>query len=130
MVGWGSAPFITEFDSSGNMLLDARLPRHDLSYRATVEPWVGTPLYPPAGAARRTGGGTTVSASWNGATEVRGWRVLGGKSSGAQAQVASASKSGFETGIRVPQGYTTFRVQALDGRGRVIGTSQPFGVSG
>ncbi len=129
-VGWGSAPFFSEYDSSGNMLLDARLPGHDLSYRATVEPWVGTPLDPPAGAARRTGGKTIVYASWNGATEVRSWRVLGGSGSGAQATVASAPKSRFETAIPVPQGDHTFRVQALDAHGRAIGTSKTFGVSG
>jgi hypothetical protein len=129
-VGWGSAPFFTEYDSSGNMLLDARLPGHDLSYRATLEPWVGTPSTPPAGAARNSGGHTVVYASWNGATEVRSWRVLGGNSAGAQAQVASAAKSGFETAIPVRQGYKTFRIQALDAHGRAIGTSKAFAVSG
>jgi EmrB/QacA subfamily drug resistance transporter len=124
-IGWGSAPFFTEYDSSGNMLLDARLPGHDLSYRATVEPWVGTPLYPPAGAARKASGRTVVYASWNGATQVRAWRVLddGGK------PVASANKSGFETAIPVNQGSATFRVQALDGHGRAIGTSKSFAVT-
>jgi hypothetical protein len=107
------------------MLLDARLPGHDLSYRATVEPWVGTPLYPPAGAARKASGRTVVYASWNGATQVRAWRVLddGGK------PVASANKSGFETAIPVNQGSATFRVQALDGHGRAIGTSKSFAVT-
>ncbi|MGH2881290.1 MAG: arylsulfotransferase family protein, partial [Solirubrobacteraceae bacterium] len=33
-VGWGSAPFFSEYDSSGNLLLDARLPGSDISYRA------------------------------------------------------------------------------------------------
>jgi EmrB/QacA subfamily drug resistance transporter len=127
-VGWGSAPFLSEYDSSGNMLLDARLPSHDLSYRATVEPWVGSPLYPPAGAARQTGGRTVVYASWNGATQVRSWRVLAG--SGRAQKVASATKSGFETPIRVPQGIKTFRVQAVDEHGHAIGTSKAFGVSG
>jgi EmrB/QacA subfamily drug resistance transporter len=121
-VGWGSAPFFTEYDSSGNMLLDARLPGHDLSYRATVEPWVGAPLYPPSGAARKTGGRTVVYASWNGATQVRSWRVLGD----ASAPLASARKSGFETAIPVSQGSRTFRVQALDAHGRVLGTSRAF----
>ena len=39
---------------SGKPLLDGVLPGSDLSYRATVEPWVGLPLSPPAGAARAT----------------------------------------------------------------------------
>jgi hypothetical protein len=121
-VGWGSAPFFTEYDSSGNMLLDARLPGHDLSYRATVEPWVGAPLYPPSGAARQAGGRTVVYASWNGATQVRSWRVLGDGST----PVASAAKSSFETAIPVAKAAKSFRVQALDAHGRVLGTSRAF----
>jgi EmrB/QacA subfamily drug resistance transporter len=125
VVGWGSAPFFSEYDSSGNLLLDARLPGHDLSYRATVEPWVGTPLTPPAGAARQSNGRTIVYASWNGATEVRSWRVLAG-ASGAQKPVAAEVKRGFETAIAVPSGYRTFRVQALDAHGHALGTSSTF----
>jgi EmrB/QacA subfamily drug resistance transporter len=128
-IGWGSAPFFTEYDSAGNMLLDARMPGHDLSYRATVEPWVGSPLYPPAGAAHEAGGRTVVYASWNGATEVRSWRVLNAEG-GARTPLATATKSGFETAIPVSQGHATFRVQALDARGRAIGTSKPFRVTG
>ena len=129
-VGWGSAPWFTEYSSSGQMLLDARLPGSDISYRATVEPWVGLPLYPPAGAARRQNGKTTVYASWNGATELASWRVLGVSSAGATNTLASAPKSGFETAIPAAQGYTRFEVQALNSAGRVIGTSQPFSATG
>jgi len=130
-VGWGSAPFFSEYDASGNLLLDARLPGSDITYRATVEPWVGKPHEPPAGAARRAGGRTVVYASWNGATEVRTWRVLGAGSGGTLTQIAAAQKSGFETGIPLTQqGYKTFQVQALDGHGRVLGASKPFTLSG
>jgi hypothetical protein len=118
------------YDSSGKVLFDAVLPRPDLSYRATVEPWVGTPLYPPAGAARQQGGRTTVFASWNGATKVAGWRVLGGQSGGALGTIASAQKLGFETAIKVPAGYSTYKVQAVDPSNRVLGTSQAFKPSG
>jgi hypothetical protein len=127
-VGWGSAPFLTEYSASGNMLLDARLPGSDISYRAEVEPWIGLPVSRPAAAARQTGGKTTVYASWNGATEVASWRVLAGGD--GRAAVANARKSGFETAIPVGQAYRTFKVQALDVHGRVIGTSGQFGVSG
>jgi EmrB/QacA subfamily drug resistance transporter len=129
-VGWGSAPFFSEYDSDGNLLLDARLPGPDISYRATLEPWVGKPLYPPAGAARGSGGRTIVYASWNGATAVRSWRVLAGASDSAATPVASARKTGFETRIPVPTGAKTFRVQAIDEHGRTLGTSRPFGLSG
>jgi EmrB/QacA subfamily drug resistance transporter len=124
LVGWGSAPFFSEYDSSGHMLLDAVFPGHDLSYRVRLEPWVGLPLYPPAGAARSRDGKTFVYASWNGATRVASWRVISG-----ETEVASARRSGFETAIPVQGGYRSFKVQALDRSGRVIGTSKPFSLS-
>jgi len=37
LVGWGSAPFILEYDSAGRLLLDAAFPGHDLSYRAMLD---------------------------------------------------------------------------------------------
>jgi EmrB/QacA subfamily drug resistance transporter len=123
-VGWGSAPYLSEFSSSGQLLMDAILPHPDLSYRARVEPWVGLPLYPPTGAARSTHGKTTVYASWNGATQLASWKVLG---SGG-AVIATHAKSGFETAIPVSGSDKTFKVQALDTRGRVIGTSGDFSV--
>ncbi|HEY2771661.1 MAG TPA: MFS transporter [Solirubrobacteraceae bacterium] len=125
-IGWGSQPYMSLYDANGKVLFDAVLPRPDLSYRATVEQWVGQPLYPPTGAARRSGTKTTVYASWNGATEVASWRVLAGQNGTAQRPVSTAQRLGFETAIGVPQGYTTFRVQALDANGRVLGTSTSF----
>jgi EmrB/QacA subfamily drug resistance transporter len=125
-IGWGSAPYFTEYSPTGKLLLEAEFPGRDLSYRSMVEPWVGVPLTPPVGAARRGNGKTTVYASWNGATQVVSWRVLAGAGAGRMTAVASAAKSGFETAIGVPQGYESFEVQALDGDGRVIGASRPF----
>jgi EmrB/QacA subfamily drug resistance transporter len=127
MVGWGSQPNISEYTKDGTLLLDAVLPHPDLTYRAKLEPWVGVPLYPPKGAARQKNGKTTVYASWNGSTQVTSWKVLAGSSAGALSAVATKSKSGFETAIAVPQGSSTYEVQALNSAGRVIGTSQPFG---
>jgi EmrB/QacA subfamily drug resistance transporter len=125
-VGWGSEPYLSEYSQSGKLLFEGKFPGADLSYRSTLDPWVGEPLSRPAGAARQTDGKTTVYASWNGATEVVSWRVLAGAGAGRMSAVASAAKSGFETAIGVPQGYESFEVQALDGDGRVIGASRPF----
>jgi len=128
-VGWGSEPYFSEYSSSGQQLLQASFPGPDLSYRETLEPWVGKPLYPPAGAARQTTGGkTTVYASWNGATQVASWRVLTGTGDGKLPAVASAARSGFETAIPVPPNYKSFKLEAIDADGRVIGTSHPFTV--
>jgi hypothetical protein len=40
--------------------------------------------------------------------------------------VATAAKSGFETAIPVSGAGGSFKVQALDARGRVLGTSRSF----
>ncbi len=129
-VGWGSQGYFSEFSQSGKLLFEAELPGPDLSYRTTLGQWEGQPLTPPAGAARRSGAGTTVYASWNGATQVASWRVLAGSGAGPMRTVANAPRSGFETAITVPQGYNSFAVQALTANGRVAGASRSFTLNG
>jgi EmrB/QacA subfamily drug resistance transporter len=127
-VGFGSEPYFAEYSGSGKLLFEGELPGPNLTYRATLEQWLGLPLSPPVGAARQAAGKTTVYASWNGATEVVSWRVLAGHGAGTATPtvVAAAPRSGFETSIPVPRGYESFRVQALNAAGRAIGTSRRF----
>jgi hypothetical protein len=67
-----------------------------------------------------------VYASWNGATEVTAWRVLGGPSpEHLKSLGVTARRSGFETSIGVPGGPRYFAVQALGAKGGVLGTSAP-----
>jgi EmrB/QacA subfamily drug resistance transporter len=128
-VGWGSEAYFSEFSHSGKLLLQGEFPGPNLSYRATVEPWVGLPLTAPVGAVAQTGAATTVYASWNGATEVASWRVMAGSSAAKLTAVASAPRSGFETAVAVPGRYASYTVQALDSGGRVISASRPFSES-
>ncbi|MGI8429228.1 MAG: MFS transporter [Solirubrobacteraceae bacterium] len=128
-VGWGSQPYFSEYNQSGRLLLDAVFPKPDLSYRASLEQWVGLPRSSPVGAAREQHGKTTVYASWNGATRVAAWRVLAGPSASRLATLSTTAKSGFETAIAVPQGLIAFGLVALDARGARIGASRPFGVT-
>jgi EmrB/QacA subfamily drug resistance transporter len=125
-VGWGSEPYFSEFTRSGQRLLEGNFPGSDLSYRETLDPWVGLPLTPPVGAARPQGSRATVYASWNGATRLVSWRVLAGPSATQLGAVASVPKSGFETAIPLARAYPSYEVQALAAGGRVIGTSRPF----
>ena len=125
-VGWGTAPYFSEFSASGELLLDAVWPTPDQSYRAYLQNWVGTPFWLPSGAVRTVGGKTTVYASWDGATQVVGWRVLAGSGANHLSLVATKTKAGFETAIRVTGSYKVFKVQAVDAGGHVIGTSIGF----
>jgi EmrB/QacA subfamily drug resistance transporter len=128
-VGWGSQPYFSEYSSSGRLLLDASLPTPDLTYRATVNNWVGLPSYPPSGAARESSGGTTVYASWNGATGVASWKILAGTSSQNLSVVAGADQTGFETTVNVKGHPSVFKVEAINSKGQVISTSGQFKVS-
>ena len=130
VVGWGEVPFVSEYTASGKLIFDAAFPSPDMSYRAYVQPWVGRPLNPPSGAARARSAGTTVYASWNGATQVRAWRVLAVTADGGTRPLTTRTRTGFETSIPVSGGDAHFRVQALDRAGRALGTSKTFGVTG
>jgi hypothetical protein len=124
LVGWGNQPFFSEYSKSGRQLLDVHFPRKDLSYRALfTSSWVGTPFYPPSSAIRTIRGQTIVYASWNGATRVARWQVLGGSSASHLRRVASSARTGFETAISL--GRHTFKViavRAVDSRGRLLGS--------
>jgi hypothetical protein len=123
-VGWGEEPYFTEFSPSGQILFGGHLPARGQSYRAYRFPWSATPAAPPAIAVRSGGAGTaTIYASWNGATSVSSWRVLGGASAAALSPKATAAQSGFETTILVRSTDVYFEAQALGSNGGVLGTS-------
>lgn len=124
LMGYGGLPNFTEYDASGDVLLDGALGKNVQSFRTYLDPWNGQPTTAPAVVARPGVGGTiAVSMSWNGATAVASWRVLAGASPGALAPAGSGARTGFQTTIAVPAAGLYVAVQALDASGAVIGTS-------
>ncbi|MGN6169398.1 MAG: arylsulfotransferase family protein [Solirubrobacteraceae bacterium] len=122
-VGWGGSPYFSEFDRRGRLIFDARFVGDNSTYRAFVFPWQGMPRTTPALATSTDGTNETVYASWNGATDVARWRVLGGSNARSLAPVAVAPKEGFETSVSiVPTPYVA--VQALASSGHVLATSK------
>jgi hypothetical protein len=128
MVGWGQAGYLSEVDTTGQVLFNAHVPPGWESYRTFVGPWSGQPAQPPAlavVAASAAHGGATAYVSWNGATEVASWRLLGGASAASLQPLSSTPNSGFETAIALPasaaSGYV--EAQALNSAGAVIGAS-------
>src|SRR3954464_11967731 len=124
-MGWGQQPFYSEFSKTGRLLLSVRYPDQNESYRAYRYTWKGRPASHPAAAARPAGRRPRVYASWNGATDVVAWRVWAGPSSHKLKVVAKrVSKGGFETAKTIKSAGAIVKVQALDKKGRVIGTSR------
>ncbi len=124
-VGWGSEPNFSEYTAGGRQVFDASFRLNNASYRVYRFAWTGRPLTQPSLALTRPSQGVTSAyMSWNGATEVARWRVLGGKTSGALKPLKTKPWSGFETSIALPGAPRYLAVQALDTRGRVLGESQ------
>jgi hypothetical protein len=121
LIGWGATAHVSEHAPGGRMLFDARfVDRDNDTYRAYRFPWIGRPAAPP----RVTASGSTVYASWNGATEVRRWRLLAGPSPDALESIASAPRRGFETAIALEEAQPFVVVEALDASGTVLGRSR------
>jgi len=119
LMGYGGLPNFTEYDPSGHVLLDGTLGKNVQSFRTYIDPWSGQAPGVPSVAVS----GSSVAVSWNGATNVASWQVLGGASATALAPVAKAAKAGFQTTISVPAGSAYVAVQALDSSGAVLATS-------
>jgi Arylsulfotransferase (ASST) len=125
LVAWGAIPVISEFTRRGRIVFEATFAgATDGSYRALRADWVGRPLTDPAVAVENRGDRVAVWASWNGATEVAHWEVLGGASPDALTRIGGAPPSGFETAFVVPGQHAYVAVRALDAGGAVLGTSR------
>ncbi|KAJ0158867.1 hypothetical protein CTA2_10728 [Colletotrichum tanaceti] len=134
LVGFGDSTCFMEYASNGTLALKACLQdaTRGTLYRAYKAPWVGRPLSEVAlvsfsrtnRSSSSSSSMTALYVSWNGATEVREWRVLGAASrDGPFEEVARAAKAGFETTISAAGHYAAAYVEALSAAGQVLGKS-------
>jgi hypothetical protein len=121
-VGWGSEPYFTEFAADGSVVFDAHFGKNQDSYRAYRFQWVGHPADKPALVLK----GDKAYVSWNGATEVKKWRLV----DGSGKTLTEADKHDFETALKLPKNAGPVAAQALDSSGKVLGTSLATGASG
>ena len=134
--GWGSVPATSEHEAGGKLLCEfhfaatwwTQLERVK-NYRAfKVYDWYAEPEWPPI-ATRKDG---RVWVSWNGATEVRFWRLQGARRSVDERKEAEwedlemVEKEGFESSFLIPRDgtYASLRVAGLDGEKKVLRYSQ------
>jgi hypothetical protein len=116
-VGWGTAPYVTEFGPLGDVRFDATFDGGAWNYRAFRNTWDGRPKTKPQVAVRKRSGGATVYVSWNGSTETAFWRVQ------AEQTVKTVQRSGFETAIPVNMQSGVVSVTALDSKKRTLASS-------
>jgi hypothetical protein len=123
-VGWGINPWFAEYAPDGHLLFGAHFASvwHH-SYRAYKAPWVGRPQGTPAVFARVGAGRVAAYVSWNGATEVAQWRLLGGPDPNSMAELITQPWADFETKLAASGTPAYVQVQALDASGNVLGQS-------
>jgi hypothetical protein len=130
MISFGTTGTATEYQGQTPVFETDYADPTVFTYRTYREVWHATPAEPPALAVQRTAtDAATAWMSWNGATEVASWRLLAGRSLSSLHEVATATRSGFETSLNasLTTGDTVFAAEAVGATGGVIGTS--FAVS-
>ncbi|ORY90641.1 ASST-domain-containing protein [Leucosporidium creatinivorum] len=126
VVGWGIVPYYSEYSPNGTLVHDVSLGAGGTtlhSYRATKAPWVGRPLTRPSFAIDPLRDDRAY-ASWNGATEVTHWRLLGGSRPKLLTRLEQTRKLGFETELYISARNDYFAVAAYDVKGKCLGVSE------
>jgi hypothetical protein len=131
LISWGAEARVTEVTRSGRATFGVTFGWYlgrslSPTYRAVGAPWVGRPAGRPDVAVRRDSRRSVkVWASWNGATEIRRWRVLAGNTRQNMAPLESFRFAGLETKMRVRTTRRYVAVQAIGRSGAVLGESDP-----
>lgn len=140
-MGWTYSSRQSEHTPDGRLLMESHFRLDSAhSYRNYKYPWVGHPSKPPDAVSaasnhhHNTRVSTMVHVSWNGATEVKTWRLYKSNADGKYIKrVSTTLRQGFESALSF-DGYAAFViVEALDkddnvlpnGKSGVIKTSPP-----
>ena len=124
-VGWGTTPGCSEFAADGTLRFDATLPDGGFSYRTYRSPWTGTQTAPPSLAVVPAGDGSVQAyMSWNGATGVSHWQLLGGSERSRLKPLHTVARTGFETSVRVQHAPAYLAAAALDGKSRTLASTK------
>ncbi|KAG0647534.1 hypothetical protein D0Z07_6549 [Hyphodiscus hymeniophilus] len=135
LVGFGNSPTYIEYAPNGHVLCAAHFAPHLLfeiidfgfvkSYRVFKHPWVGRPDTVPDVMVKKD----KVYVSWNGATEVKGWRLESAEISEASdddfVTIQSRGREGFETAFDLPKHKHDryVRIVALDASENIMAQS-------
>ena len=122
MIGWGahSNPSATEVKSDGTKVFEMGFDAPYVNYRTFRFPWHGYPSWAPALVAQQGTNSTSLTFSWNGATDIEKYEVYGGNSPQNMSFFAEKPKTGFETSINLVgmQNETCyFQVMPIDNQG-------------
>jgi len=133
-LSWGSpstkGPYayvsMTEVSPQGQTLFEMSFDKPYVSYRAFRFPWQAVPATKPDLAYMAHADQLTLGYSWNGATDVAGYRVFGGQAPDVLNELQTVDNSDFEMQSQfsgLPSSECYFQVAALDSNGAQIARS-------
>lgn len=135
-VCWSEHSLQSEHSPDGTILWEARMePNWIGTYRAFKHEYIGLPLDPPdvdsqavyhPAAPSENGTTTTIHVSWNGATEVKEWRLYhtSADDEDHKSLLATFPRTSFETKFEY-QGYAAYvLLEGIDGFGGALGISK------
>jgi hypothetical protein len=119
LIGWGSSPSpsITEVKPDGSKAFEMTFDGSLNSYRAFRATWNGYPTWAPVLAENAANNEIQLFFSWNGATDVSAYQVLGGNTNQPTTLLTTQTKNGFETSVTLTDqqlNYCYYRVMPLD----------------
>ena len=126
-MGFGENSTMSEFSPDGTLLWTAGFGSGSSNYRAFKSHWTGEPVQPPAlwTYSKSNQSPMTFYASWNGATDVLGWRFYASdKKDGGYELVGTADKVGFETNYTLTQSRPWGFVEAYGRYGSLKNSSK------
>mmetsp|Transcript_13476 Transcript_13476/g.38868 ORF Transcript_13476/g.38868 Transcript_13476/m.38868 type:complete len:351 (+) Transcript_13476:231-1283(+) len=124
-------PFYMEVTIDGEELIRMEWTTpHTFTYRTVKAPWIGTPTWPPKALLddNNPAKALRLHFSWNGATEVKKWRIVTGESerSPPTEVLVDVEKTQFEHWVEVPDGAEKcqyFQAIALGAEGKEMSRS-------
>jgi hypothetical protein len=119
VIGWGSAnpPTITEVKPDGSEAIELVLGNGHVTYRAFRFPWVGHPTTSPALVSDASSGNPALYYSWNGATEIKSYKVYGGVTPDTMSLLKEETRTGFETSTNISSwmnDYCYYQIMPID----------------
>ena len=122
--GWGSKAVFSEYTPDGKLVQTGHFAyASSMSYRNFKFNYTTNPTDAPAAwvYAHNTSAQTTYYVSWNGATEVRSWKIYSGLAKdGPWSVVDTVQKNGFETTFTAKGYHAWTLIEAVDGSGQGI----------
>jgi hypothetical protein len=133
LIGWSHHGYMSEHTMDGEMIMEASfLSSRFATYRAFKSNFTGLPLDQPAikSVAVQPDGDPTYTitisyVSWNGATDIKGWRFFGSRNASSDFEyLGQAPRTGFETSFSERGEWEFVYAEAIAKDGSILGTSE------